>query len=102
MKYHYYAANALGWAVAEDRDRAIKKLVNADPGAFQRAIKNAHKDGEPGIYIWTCRVHAEITADYKIEFCIPKGVEWSDSAEHYVTYVTSKEIAYWTKPEEVK
>ena len=93
--HHYFASFALGWATGATQDEAIEKLVNGFRGVFQTTTKNAQKEGQPGAYIWTCKVLAPADAGYKIEFYAPKGVEITEAQHVYVTYVTAKKASYW-------
>ena len=92
--FHYFATFALGWATAPTREEAIEKLVAANRNELKPIVKNTQKDGLPGAYIWTCKVHAPADANYKIEWYQPKGVETSDHQEHAVTYLTNTQIAH--------
>lgn len=98
--YHFFASCVFGWATAETRHEAIKKLVNHFRGNLTDIVKSAHKNGEPGAYVWTCYVHAPGDAKYNIEYFAPKDVKTSHGRDHYVTYLTKKEISYWTNNEE--
>lgn len=91
---HFYATCALGWATADTRDAAIRKLVNANFDFFKQSIKPAQKRGDAGAYIWACQVNAPIDAKYAIEFYSPRGVETEAGVEHFITHLTRKELAY--------
>ena len=93
---HYFASCAFGWATAETRDAAIRKLVNAFHEEYKRSVPNAHKEGEPGSYLWSCEVHGPSDAKYSIEFYAPKGIHTADGRHHYVTYITKKSMNYWS------
>lgn len=91
---HFFATCAIGWASAATRDEAIRKLVNANFSFFKDSIKPAQKRGDAGAYIWACQVNAPSDAKYGIEFYQPKGVEIEQGAEHFVTHLTRKNLAY--------
>lgn len=97
--HHYFASHALAFAMAESREAAIEKLITGYPGGLKSWLLNAHKDGEPGIYIWTCKVNVPLDdLSYKIEWFAPKGVDIEDGGEHYLTYVSAKKFAIYNKP----
>jgi hypothetical protein len=96
--YHYFASHALGFAMADTREDVIEKLIKGHPNGLKSWLLNAHKDGDPGVYIWTCRVNAPLEKGYKIEWFQPVGVEVEDGREHYLTYVTAKKFAIYNKP----
>lgn len=93
---HYFASDCLGWAVGATRDEAVSKLAFGHRTEIKPAIANAHKAGEPGWYVWSCRVAGDTTVAYAIEWFKPHGVEISDAAEHFVTHITQKKLAYFT------
>jgi len=93
--FHYYATCALGWALGDTRDEAITRLVERFRSDFKAMTAGQHKQGEPGAYVWSCRVNAPRDASYRIEFYTPKGVETFEHMESFVTYVTQKNVAYW-------
>ena len=97
--YHYFASFGMGWKTAATRQEAIEGLVEGFKSEFKPMAAAAHKRGEKGAYVWTCRVEVSIDTPYKIEWFSPKGVTKTDAMEHYVTYVTAKSIAYYTEGE---
>ena len=101
---HYFASCALGWATAETREAAIEKMIrgNGLTNDAKRITANMHKQGEPGFYLWTCRVHGPSDADYRIEWFQPKGIEWSESRHHDVTHITAKALAYTTRKGDIR
>ena len=103
QNHHYFASFGLGWATAQTRDEAIRKLMHT--GYFRKEVaqqvKAAHKRGDLGAYCWTCKVHLPESADYPINFYSPQGVEKSEGTNHYVTYITAKEMAYCTPSEDL-
>jgi hypothetical protein len=101
---HYFASCALGWATAKTRAEAIDKMIrgNCLTQDVKRITANMQKKGEPGFYLWTCRVHGPDDADYRIEWFQPKGIEWSESRHHDVTYITGKQLAYTTRKGDIK
>jgi len=96
--YHYFASHALAFAMADTREAAIEKLIKGYPGGLKSWLLNTHKDGEPGIYIWTCKVNTPLEEGYKIEWFMPKGVDTENGKEHYLTYITAKKFAIYNKP----
>ena len=96
-EHHYFASWALGWATADTRDEAVKRLVEGFRAEFKRGVAGAHKDGEIGAYIWSVKVNAAADTKYKINWFKPVGVELEDVMDHFVTYVTNKKIAYYTE-----
>jgi hypothetical protein len=97
--HHYFASCALGWKTADTRDEAIKGLVAGFRSDLKRMTANLHKKGELGAYIWSCKVLADKTAKYKINFFAPEGVEIEEGLHHHITYLTAKETAYFTTKE---
>jgi hypothetical protein len=96
---HYFANHALGWAVGDTREEAVENLANQHHYfSMGKWLRNVHKAGEPGIYIWSCKVNAAKDAPYKIEWFMPVGVDIEDGREHFVTYSTAKKVAVWNKP----
>jgi len=91
---HYFATCALGWKTAPTREEAIEGLVDYFRSDFKRMVPAAHKNGDPGAYVWTCRVKAPQSTSYGIEFYTPRGVEWDASQEHAITHCTTKAIAH--------
>jgi len=97
-KFHYFASHALGYAMAESREEAIDKLIEGFHHDLKPWLLNCHKAGDPGVYMWSCKVKAPMEAAYKIEWYAPKGVETEDGREHYLTYLTKKKHAVYNKP----
>ena len=97
--HHYYATCAFGWATADTLDGAITKLVKRFRSDVQRCTRNTQKEGQPGCYVWTCRVHEPADASYKIEWYAPQGVKISEVSEWSITKVTTKVIEWtpWVK-----
>ncbi len=91
---HYFATCIFGYATAPTREEAIEALVNRWRRDLKGVVKNCHKDGIPGAYLWTCKVNAAEDAGYKIEWFMPKGVDIEDTQEHAITYLTDKQLAY--------
>lgn len=102
MDHHYFSSCGLGWAIAETRDEAIKKNVNQFRSEFKTMTKNLQKKGEIGGYIWSVRVNAPIDHKYGINFYRPEGVEITEGRHHYTTYITNKEIQYYTSSGETE
>lgn len=91
---HYFASCALGWATAETRDEAIRKLVHSFRGEFSQMVKGSLKAGIPGAYLWSCEVQCDVSENYEIEFYKPSTVEIAKGVHHYVTYCTAKQVSY--------
>ena len=90
MKPHYYATCAFGYNRAETREEALQGL--ADAYIDSTMVRNTQKNGEPGFYMWSCKVEAEI-GDYSIEWFQPKGVPISEAEENFCTYITKKKAS---------
>jgi len=92
---HYFASNALAWATGETQAEAVEKAIrHAGTADVKRMTLSLHKQGKPGFYCWSCKVHGPSTADYRIEWYMPKGIEISEAVHHDVTYITAKQLAY--------
>ena len=100
-KHHYFASCAFGWASAATQDEVVEKLANAFRSDIKKCVLNSQKQGEPGFYVWTCRVHEPSEAQYKIEWFMPKDVEQSEQRHHHITYITAKSVAYYTHKGEI-
>lgn len=98
-QHHFFASFGMGWKTADTREEAIKGLVEGFRSEFKAMATAAHKRGERGAYVWTCRVEVPSDVNYDIEWFAPKGVAKTDAMTHYVTYVTAKSIAYYTEGE---
>lgn len=94
--HHYFASCAFGWKTADTRDEAIKGLVAGFRSDLKTCTANLHKKGELGAYIWSCKVLADKEAKYRINFFAPEGVEIAEGIHHHLTYVTAKEVAYYS------
>lgn len=100
---HYFASNALAWATGETRAEAIEKAIrHAGTDMVKQTTLNLHKDGQPGFYCWSCEVQGPSTADYRIEWFMPKGIDIEEPRHHDVTYITAKALAYTTRKEDIK
>ena len=97
VEHHYFASFGMGWKTADTRSEAVKGLVAGFRPEFKSMTAASHKKGGRGAYIWSCRVEVPSDVNYDIEWFAPKGVTKTDAKEHYVTYVTNKEIAYYTE-----
>jgi hypothetical protein len=95
---HYFASHALGWATGDTRVEAVEKLAKMPGMGLKSWILNAHKEGSPGVYIWSCKVNAPSDEPYKIECFKPVGVEIEDGHEHFVTYLSAKAVGIYNKP----
>jgi hypothetical protein len=101
--FHYFASCAFGWATAPTRKEAIEKLGRYFATSLKRVIANAQKRGEPGAYLWSCRVegrHDE--AEYRIEYFAPRGVKIDNGRDHCWVKVTQKQVLYadWPRQED--
>ena len=93
---HAFASCAFGWATAETREAAIEKLLNGFRRDITSVVKNAQKQGEPGMYFWSVIVEAPQESKYEINFYAPQGVGLRKGEHHYWTHVTQKQAAYCT------
>ena len=97
--HHYFASHAMGFATGVTRKGAVLNLAEKHHLYSMKSwVMNCHKAGEPGVYIWSCKVNAAEDEDYKIEWFQPVGVEVEDGREHFVTYATTKKVAIYNKP----
>jgi hypothetical protein len=99
-QHHYFASHGLGWASGETRDEAVTKVIGAFRQDIKGAIRNCHKAGEPGWYVWSVRVEGPSTLEYGIEWYRPVGVPILAPREHHITYVTKTASAYTNKRDE--
>ena len=99
QQHHYFASCALGWQVAPTREEAVEKLIQGFSSDIKRAVDGAHKNGEPGCYLWSCKVHEPQSAHYKIRYYQPDDVEISEGRHHHCTYVTQRKVAFTTEKE---
>lgn len=95
MAHHYYASNGLGWSTAETMQKAIEKLWHANHTDVRKWLNNCHKDGQPGISFYVCRVPLPAEQSYRIEFYAPKVPGCTEQANLVLTYYSKKKIA-WT------
>lgn len=98
-QHHYFASCAFGWQIGATEEEAAVKLIERFRTEYKQITTNTHKKGEPGGYFWTCKVEAPIDAEYSIEFYMPRNVKWSEGMHHYTTFVTAKEIKYFSTRE---
>lgn len=101
---HYFASCAFGWAAADTREAAIEKMIrgNGLTGDVKRITANMQKEGQPGFYLWTCKVHGPYEAKYSIDWFMPKGIDISEARHHDVTYITGKALAYTTRQKDIR
>lgn len=77
---HYYASSVFTWAVARERQEAVKKVAQDAPStAFP-------------LEVVSCKVYADIRAPYKMNYYMPVGVEISDVEKWLVKSRRSKPI----------
>jgi hypothetical protein len=100
MNHHYYVTFALGWATAPTLEEAIKKLARGFERDIKPALKKLQKDNLPGLYLWSCRVHAPADARYSIEFYKPVDVEISERRHLCLVKLTKKQVLWAEMPEE--
>lgn len=94
MDHHYFASNAFCWATAPTKKEAVEKAVRARGlKAVREGIKNAHRNGSAGFYIWSCRVECSPDAGYSIEYFSPKDVPISEGVHNHITHITKTEIS---------
>ena len=95
---HWFANHALGWACGTTREEAIEKLLLShltDP----TWVRNCLKDGQ-FVTVYSCKVHAPIEQNYRIEWFQPKGVETSEGRNDLVTYLTKTKYAIAHDPQD--
>jgi hypothetical protein len=89
--FHFYATCVFGWATSEvSRLDALDKLATRFRADVKRIVAAEKKNGNGGMYFWSCRVLAPSDAQYKIEWFQPVGVETVDHEEHTVRSFTVK------------
>jgi len=97
---HYFASCALAWATADTEAEAISKAIR-HAGIGQRDVARLQREGNPGFYIWTCRVLADSKADYRIEWYMPKGIDIDSATHHSVTHISKADVKVYTHKGEV-
>lgn len=97
QQHHYFASFVLGWATGVTRGEAVEKLISNFRSDFKTITANCQKDGEPGCYLWSCKVDAPADSAYKIRNYAPYDVKTCRGLHHHVTYVTGKKVAYTTE-----
>ncbi len=100
MGYHYFASNALGWATADTLDEAIEKLWHAHHTDVRKWLLNCHKEGQPGIAFYCCRVPLSAEEHYKIEWFCPVVEGLTECQNRILTYYTQKRIAHCAEPQD--
>jgi hypothetical protein len=81
MGHHFFASTCMNWAVGATRAEAIARVAK-DVGSVTLKRYTAKKGD--GLFVWSCRVEADITAEYRINFYQPQGIEISAQAEHNI------------------
>jgi len=96
-EHHYFATHAMGWSTAATEDEAIERLMlkNTDPSW----VRNCLKDGAPLVF-FVCRVPLAETANYKIEWFMPKVDGLTEQKNMLVTYLTKKAYAVMRDPQD--
>ena len=94
-EYHYFATCVLGWATAPTREEAQRKLIYKFRQELKKITKNCQKRGEPGGYIWSCKVMLPHTEKYHIQSYQPQA-EWYEGKNSYITYLTNSQYKVWT------
>ncbi len=95
---HYYATCVYGWATAPTRQEAIDNLIRRYRRDLKPLVKQGQRRGDPGAYLWTCRVNAPADAEYQIRFFQPVDVHCADAIEFYITHLTDREVATYSVP----
>ena len=96
--HHYFASHGLGFATGATRDEAIENVIDGFRHDLKPWVRNHHKAGDPGVYIWSVKVMGSSEKNYKVAWFAPVGVRMYGGREHYVTYVTNKKHAVWNVP----
>lgn len=77
--HHYFATNAFAYGVGATREAAIRESIRRVGNATVRQqVTNPKLEG---VYVWTCRVKAPITAAYGIVNYMPQGVDVESTIE---------------------
>jgi len=100
--HHYFVSCGYGWALGETRDAAIVKLATHFRYSLKENIKLQHMAGEPGAYVWSCKVMVPIDSEYEIEWYRPSNVPIENAQQHYITYLTKNALAYTNRESEQK
>jgi len=93
---HFFASCAFGWATAATRSEALEKL--AREYWSQTDIRKQQKKGQPGVYLWSCRVPLPESSSYSIDFYAPKDVGATDGQNWFVTYMARDAIGLYMEP----
>lgn len=72
--HHYYATCAYGWAVADTRDKAVKKLADEVGSATIKRLKTSNG----GMAAIVCRVDLPEAAHYTISAHMPSIIQKED------------------------
>ena len=98
QQHHYFASCAFGWATADTQEDAVQKL--AIEFYSSQKVRKAQMAGQPGSYVWCCKVHKPQDSSYQINNFAPQGVEVSDCCNMHITYMGSKRssVVYWEEP----
>jgi len=104
-EHHYYAACGTGWATGKTLQGAINKLAASERSSIRATINRVDKRGEPGCYIWTCRVELPDSATYGIERFMPLGAPISQAAHRYITWIppvrSKQDTAFYTPADDI-
>ena len=74
QQFHYYATCCYGWAVADERERALKNLIQSvGSGILKRAVKSSG-----GVAAVVCRVELPQAAHYSINEYMPSKIAKED------------------------
>lgn len=92
---HYFASCALSWATADTEREAIEKCYRHS-GFSQKDINRLQREGQPGLYIWTCRVLADSSAQYSIAWYMPQDIDIDTQRHHHVTHSSRDSVAVFT------
>lgn len=92
---HFFASTTFGWSTSEiSREDALEKLAKSLRTDCQRSIRASKKQGDAGMYFWSCEVEVPATMGYRIEWFQPVGVPISKGQEHNLTRVTLKAVEF--------
>jgi len=95
--FHYFASCFASWATSEESAEDAIHKATKHAGFTGKDVRRMQRNGAPGLYFWACRVELPSDASYKISGFAPQDVEITRAKHHYVTNLTTKDIAIWTE-----
>jgi hypothetical protein len=99
--YHYFVSHGLGWKTGATLEEAIKgAFCTSYYGDMRSWLNNIHKEGNPGIPFYCCRVPLAADANYSIQWFQPEVEGLTECQNRIVTYVTKKKVAHMRCPED--